>query len=458
MLVEETASAGTAAGNGNNSISPVSLAENQTQDLHNLHQSNNGNENDALSRSVIASIPNAKKTKVNGTMDRFPLRPLDTNSSSTPGGATPLSCRSKGSSSRAMDADYDYTNRYIVSLNYDEDDHELEHELEQEVEHEHEHEHELQGNNKNSDNLIREEENVYSYINDCSTIGQSTVTSANRKLDYDSVVYSGYAGSISAAPSDLSGEGFSIDNEGIQMNIAPSRHTRGAGNRNRIRLAASSRRGAQGDEDCNTNCTQTDCSASMSFSGQMKKFRERRRRIRADSQKAHKESILVEFRSFLFKNRQRPQDQDDNAEMQENLDVDIDVDVDAVGDGLEDEAPEGNIELRTPTFMRVRNISMSQDFTPTKLHGDVPWIVFHNDRDEDLSTINGGSRCGGFIETKDVESAWDHLHDEVNENENEDRFRKNGNARDRMEIVYYLLIAASVTTLTAVVAIIVVYT
>lgn len=436
MLLEETASPGITAADNDTSIRLVAsscLAGNQSPDMHHLHRnheqnSNSSHENDASFSSVISSTSNTKEI-VNSPMDRFPLCQLDTNSSSTPGAATPLSYLSKASSGRAMDVDYEYTNRYIVSLNYDEDDHEVE----------------LEENGINNEDLMHEEENGHSYINDCSTIGQSTVTSANRKLDYDSVVYSGYAGSISAAPSYLS-EGFSIDNEGIQMNISPSRHARVTNNR----LVTSSRRREHEREDYNTNCTQTDCSVSVSFSEQMKKFRVKRRRIRAESQKLHKEGILCEFRSFLFRNRRNPQNQDVNPEMQENLDTDV------IGEGLEG-ALEGNLEFRTATCMPVFDGHMSQDFTPTKLHGDVPWIVFHNDGDEDLSTINGGSRCGAFVENKDVESAWDHLHNAAGEDEKENGLGMYGNTRNRMEMIYIVLIAASVTTLSAVVAVIVVY-
>ena len=432
----------------------------------NQQAANNDNDDSSLASLINPSTPSSKGTSNSNSnskspMDRFPLRSLDANSShslghSTPGGAacTPLSSRSKASSSRsrAMDADYDYTNRYIVSLNDDDDD-----------EHEHEHEHE---------HMIYEE-------NDCSTIGHSTVTSintsANRQLDYDSVIGSGYAGSVSAAPSDLSG-GFSIDNDNfndhvndLQVRVAPSRRSRGANNRNRNYIGTNDRhlhRGlglglGLGEEDCVTNCTQTVCSANnMSFSAQMKKLRERRRRVRAQTQKAHKESMLSEFRAFLSRNTQRPGD----LKVQDPLggnDVGAGIPVGVpVGEDLEYE-PEGHVELQLPSFKQDRDRSISQDFTPTELHGEVPWIVFQNDRDEDCSTINGGegSRCGGFTETKDVESAWDQFHNEDNANTDADGdgLKQNGNDKDRTELIYIVLIAASITTLSAVVAVVAVY-
>ena len=441
MLLEETIP----------TTSTTSLGAASTQQA-----AHNDNDDSSVASLINPSTPSSKGTSnSNGKspMDRFPLCSLDANSShslshSTPGGAacTPLSSRSKASSSRsrAMDADYDYTNRYIVSLNDDDDD----------DEHEHEHEH-----------MIYEE-------NDCSTIGHSTVTSintsANRQLDYDSVIGSGYAGSVSAAPSDLSG-GFSIDNDHVnelQMKVAPSRRSRGANNRNRIGTNDRHLHGGLGlglglgEEDCVTNCTQTDCSANnMSFSAQMKKLRERRRRVRAETQKAHKESMLSEFRAFLSRNMQRPGDLKVQDPVGGN-DVGIPVGVPVVGEDLECE-PEGHVELQPPSFKQDRDRSMSQDFTPTKLHGEVPWIVFQNDRDEDCSTINGGegSRCGGFTETKDVESAWDHFHNEVNVNADadDDGLNKSGNDKDRTELIYIILIAASITTLSAVVAVVVVY-
>jgi len=438
MLLEET----------NPATSTSSQGASTTQQAAN-NDNDNDDDDSSFTSLINPSTPSSKASNSNSNMhgkspmDRFPLGALDTNSSyshslSTPGGAacTPLSCRSKASSSRsrAMDADYDYPNRYIVSLNDDDDDDEL---------------------------MIYQE-------NDSSTVGHSTVTStsANRQLDYDSVVSSGYAGSVSAAPSDLSG-GFSIDidnEQGIQMKVGPGRRSRGANNRNRI-IGTNDRHlhGGLGplglgigEEDCVTNYTQTDCSANnMSFSAQMKKLRLRRRRVRAETQKAHKESMLSEFRAFLSRNMQRPGD----LKVQDHLGEDgVGVGVGAVGEILECE-PEGHVELQSPSVKPDRDRSMSQDFTPTKLHGDVPWIVFQNDRDEDCSTINGGSRCGAFTETKDVESAWDQFHNEANvsANDDDDGLRKSANDKDRVELIYVLMIAASITTLSAVVAVAVVY-
>ena len=318
---------------------------------------------------------------------------------------TPISTRSKSSThNRKGGKDYDYINRYVINLDNDDSD----------------------GENEESEN-------------DASTIGHSTISSSQRQLDADSFVYSGYAGSVSAAPSDLS-FGYSVDDDAEFQKTKSQKKNRRSRRRGKTPrfvqdVEMKYFRDDDNDRDDSTNYTEDQSATDFSFTAMMKKQREKRRRTREESQKAHKATILSEFREFLSRNK-RPVEEQENHKANDNINLE------------HDEENEGEFQ-----------------FTPTKIHGDVPWIVFQNDREEDLSTINGGgdsTRCGGMTS---IELQWANVDNEskcehnFNKEKKEVKSASNTNStcsKRKHEIFYMALLAISIITLIVVVTVVVI--
>lgn len=288
-----------------------------------------------------------------------------------------------------------------------------------------------------------------------NSIGMSLCKNA---VDYDSVLYSGYAGSISAAPSELS-YGYSVEDgkenseKGTNLHVVWSKALQ-------TKKAKESRRSKRRAGGESMHSDDESASNKGDFSVQLKRMREQRRKKKMDSMKEHRASILTEFRAFLSRNgtrdaRNRCEDENDMP-----------------GDN-------GSIgtTLKTPTMKRARDRSGSNDdFTPTHIHGRIPWIVFERDLEEDVSTIHGGSRCEGFTGSPKSEIGLEQSSDLVmnkrvenatgQENGNDVEQQKEGGRnimscidtknRDRMDLVYTLLIILSIATLVAVVVIIIV--
>ncbi|GFH54217.1 predicted protein [Chaetoceros tenuissimus] len=327
---------------------------------------------------------------------------------------TPLSTKSKSSThNRKGGNNYDYINSYVINLDDDDSD----------------------GEN---------EESEIDLENDASTIGHSTISSSQRQLDADSFVYSGYAGSVSAAPSELS-FGYSVDEDVEALSIQKTKsHKKNKRSRRRGKTPRFVQdvemkyfRDDDNDGDDSTNYTEDQSATDFSFTAMMKKQREKRRRTREESQKAHKATILSEFREFLSRNKRPVEEQKQTVNLKANDNIDLE----------NDKNEEGGFQ-----------------FTPTKIHGDVPWIVFQNDREEDLSTINGGgdSRCGGMTS---IELQWTNIDNEskcdnFNREKNELKSSTNTNnmsSKRKHEIFYMALIAISIITLIVVVTVVVIY-
>jgi hypothetical protein len=280
-------------------------------------------------------------------------------------------------------------------------------------------------------------------------------------VDYDSVIYSGYAGSVSAAPSELS-DGYSVEDDDGKDLCGNGRNGNVWSNalQSAVGGAESSKRGrrnrplvvARGREVEHSDDGSASCRGD--FSMQMKKMREQRRKKRLDSMKDYRASILTEFRAFLSRNGRDGNKCDDKND-------------DVPGENG------SNATLKTPNMKRARERCESNDFTPTYIHGHIPWIVFEKDLEEDLSTIHGGSRCEGLAGSPKSEMALeqnsgalnrlDHGIDEEHASVEQDHDVKRkmttcigSNNGERMEMVYILLLVLSIATVVAVVAIVVV--
>jgi hypothetical protein len=121
----------------------------------------------------------------------------------------------------------------------------------------------------------------------------------------------------------------------------------------------------------------------------------------------------------------------------------------------------------TPQMKRARDRSGSNDFTPTQIHGKIPWIVFQKDLEEDVSTIHGGSRCDGCAESpKSNKSGEDHLNVELGKQQMSPKKQQNVvsvpcsmdciKSGDRMALLYIFLIGLSESALVVVIAIVIV--
>lgn len=318
----------------------------------------------------------------------------------------------------------------------------------------------------------------------------------NSHVDYDySVVYSGYAGSISAAPSELS---FSIDMDasadvGIEMYTTLNKNVDNENddhhrNTSKTRLDRNHRikrsnRVSKRTKMDDSQYTFTDNSFHTSFTATKKKMRARRRKMKLAIERAHQASILSEFRAFLSNNKTKNTDKKKSAtrtrfgastrkSQNENL-RDKEEEEHNIHDDVELGAnTNGNLNtvdktsLHTPKKRRHRDKSVPQDFC------DVPWIVYQNDQEEDLSisTINGGSRflgggsfCVGssgienrntddvYEQEPDVENGWNKLWLASEEKPEKSQIRTRG----RYELLYTALIICSIVTLIVVVIVVV---
>jgi len=105
---------------------------------------------------------------------------------------------------------------------------------------------------------------------------------------------------------------------------------------------------------------------------------------------------------------------------------------------------------------RIRDKNRVEAFSPHQIHGEVPWVVIQHDRDEDLSTIHGGSRCAESPRP-DLENDWNKLYDGGVDQDEMDGKSKGPRGGDSKECFYLILIAASIITLTTSVVLVVVY-
>jgi hypothetical protein len=229
--------------------------------------------------------------------------------------------------------------------------------------------------------------------------------------------------------------------------------------------------------------TFTDNSFHTSFTATKKKMRARRRKMKLAIERAHQASILSEFRAFLSNNKTKNTDKKKSAtrtrfgastrkSYNENL-RDKEEEEHNIHDDVELGAnTNGNLNtvdktsLHTPKKRRNRDKSVPQDFC------DVPWIVYQNDQEEDLSisTINGGSRflgggsfCVGssgienrntddvYEQEPDVENGWNKLWLASEEKPEKSQIRTRG----RYELLYTALIICSIVTLIVVVIVVV---
>lgn len=408
--------------------------------------------------------------------DRNPLCSLNLNHNSmnassshssqqqTKDGSTPHSLKSRGSLvvnnnkyGRTMDP---IKLRYVLTPHYDDDhvddsDTNLNHGYESAQE---------DYNCTRNIHSLSPSNNISHDMNSMSGTASTGTSQCNKSagVDYDSVIYSGYAGSVSAAPSELS-DGYSVedDNDGkedlcgngrngnvwsqaLQSAVGGGESSKG-GRRSRPLIVARGG-GVAYSDDGSASCR-------GDFSMQMKKMREQRRKKRLDSMKDYRASILTEFRAFLSRNGRDGNNCDDKK--------------DAPGE------KSSNATLKTPNMKRARERCESNDFTPTYIHGHIPWIVFEKDLEEDLSTIHGGSRCEGLAGSPKSEMALeqnsgalnrlDHGTDEEHANVEQEHDVKRkmttcigSNKRERMEMVYILLLVLSIATVVAVVAFVVV--
>ena len=397
------------------------------------------------SANQVPSLSNAKETnmtQIKSPIDRFPLRSLDSSLVGNMGNnLTPSSNKSK----KSHGSDYDYTSKYVVSLERNSDD-------------------DCCGcdeKSKHSEEFVECNNHISTYSIDIQdSIDNYTNTSASRRLDYDSSMISGYEGSISAADWDDSVDiGHEKDSHHGKNNIDDcdndiniNTNINGCIGNREISLKRNNH--VTTDLSLHTDNSNT---IHSSFMTRKKKLREKRRKRRSETEKAHRASILTEFRAFLSNNK-KPGQKSGHAHTrleEQNGDQSTNHKNPQVNEN-EDAA------LRTPNMKRVRGQSSTQEL------GSVPWIVFENDRDEDLSTLNGGSRYGGGGSScvgspGMIENDYHEInHYGIENPHHDDDFASENKSnalticlRDRFEAFYICLIILSVATVAAVVTFVV---
>ncbi len=340
-----------------------------------------------------------------------------------------------------------------------------------------------------------------------------TVNNSNGDFDY-SVVYSGYAGSISAAPSELS---CSVDMDasssvGIEMFPSVQRNNLDFDNNdaeqsldNDDRHRSAKVRLKRKHRSKRTNRTSniddslfdgfTVNSIITSFTAKKKLLRARRRKMRLAMEKAHQALILSDFRAFLSKNKKKNIEKEQqkkkstscsqsgecsgpsknkyaslrDKEREECRDggniVSGDEEAELNADRNHSAAAKNSMQKMSKT--KLRNGSSTADFC------DVPWIVYQNDHEEDrsISTINGGqggSFCMGvqefehrnmddvYTQDPDVENGWDKLWLSSKKTKKSPTFCA---MLDLHELLYTVLIVCSILTLIVVVIVVaIIYT
>jgi hypothetical protein len=314
---------------------------------------------------------------------------------------TPNSARTKNSTSPydiTMDS-ASISKRYIVSLNHDND------------------------SNSDHDDFLKDEEDMN---------GGSIVANS---------VCSGYAGSISAMGSEWSGQsGCNFDSpERIRRNLVV-----------RLDEIDGNKLNTEVDAD-----VRTEASVNTSFSTMLRKSREKRRQQKLEIQKTRNASILEEFRAFLGWTNKGPS----KEEEKQSIDVPVGGETKSLGDEeVGDEAGgenDRNDQLAVYPSSAYRqfdtqgSLNLTQEYSPHRIHGDIPWIVFDKSNDENMSvsTINNASLYMEQLPQSQLEYKYDL--GQVPQVETE--------KASKMEFVYIFLVAVSITTLTGVIVFLSVY-
>jgi len=352
---------------------------------------NHVSENDSISSKPPPS-PISKQTT--SPVKRSPLHSLIMK-------GTPNSARTKNSTSPydiTMDS-ASISKRYTVSLNHEDDSH------------------------SDNDDFLKDEEDV------------------NGGSIYANSVCSGYAGSISAIGSEWSGQsGCNFDSpERIKRNLV-------------VRLDEIDDNKLNSGVDADVR---TEASVNTSFSTMLRKSREKRRQQKSEIQKTRNASILEEFRAFLGWTNKGPSKKEES----ESIDVPVGKGTKSLGDEeLGDEAESENdkddqVALYPSSVYRQfetpGSLNLTQEYSPHRIHGEIPWIVFDKNNDENMSvsTINNASLYMEQLPQSQLEYKYDLGQAPQVEIEK----------ASKMEFVYIFLVAVSITTLIGVIVFLSVY-
>ncbi len=444
-------------------------------------------ENDATKESKGAISPIiANDLKVaSPTANRQPFHDLSNQKSNTPksikskSSISPIGPNPNSSVNTNVDFDHNVnlSYRYTVSLKDDDDF------------------------DSDDDDLKDEHQGVVDHrigVSSSGHIGGPNTPSAASEMDY-----SGYAGSVSAAASDCwSHDSMDVDDDvndmdddielesdysGQSMGLSRTRsHSRA--NMNRIkknikfqfladehvsgismnsvgavrtgpeaRLGVGSRPASRSQEDYHTD----DNSRVTSVSLQMKRSRERRRKLRMQNEQATKANLLSEFRAFMG---WTAVDHNTGRGSEEMKDEESGLVI-----GIQKPSMEcADQQHLTPNSSRVRKKDGFEDniqspFSPHQVHGHIPFIVVPDNEDE-ISTIQGSHyNDSPQKDGDDYKYAW--KNHEVCDGEVgiTTIMRTNRNSEDgdkdyrKKEWIYLSLIAASIFTLTALVVIFIVH-
>lgn len=252
---------------------------------------------------------------------------------------------------------------------------------------------------------------------------------------YANSVCSGYAGSISAIGSEWSGQsGYDFDSpQRIKRELV-------------VRLDEIHETKMDSGVDADVR---TEASANTSFSTILRKSREKRRLQKLEAQKTRNASILQEFRAFLGWTNKGPS----KKEEKETVDAHGEETKSQRDEELADEAASQNekngLSSLYPSSVHRGSLNLTQEYSPHRIHGEIPWIVFDKNNDENMSvsTINNASLYMEQVPQSNQEYKYDLAQAPQVEVEK----------TSKMEFVYIFLIAISITTLTGVIVFLSVY-
>lgn len=351
------------------------------------------------SASSVSSKPpplSPKNNPMESPVIRSPLRSLILK-------GTPHSARSKNSknSTNPKDTILDsasISKRYTVSL--DQDD----------------------GSSSEHDDFLKDEEDV------------------NVGSIYAHSVCSGYAGSISAIGSECSGQsGYGLDSpQRIKRDLV-------------VRLDGIHENEMDSGIDADVR---TEASANTSFSTMLRKSRKKRRQQKLEIQKTRNASILEEFRAFLGWTQKGPSKEVEketvDAQGEETRSQKDEELADEVASQDEKEGPSTLYPSSAyRQFETPGSLNVTQEYSPHRIHGEIPWIVFDKNNDENMSvsTINNASLYMEQLPQSNLEYKYDLGEAPQVEVEK----------TSTMEFVYIFLIATSITTLIGVIVFLSVY-
>mmetsp|Transcript_1549 Transcript_1549/g.1907 ORF Transcript_1549/g.1907 Transcript_1549/m.1907 type:complete len:450 (+) Transcript_1549:191-1540(+) len=294
-----------------------------------------------------------------------------------------------------------------------------------------------------------------------------------KQNDLDSVVYSGYAASVSENHSEWSARSLEGTDKDHDSSIHDHNETKNGMQFQRepsLNLPLPRNSGRSRRECMNNNQHQTDASVVTSFSNHVRQSRVKRRKQRNENMIAHRQTILSEFRTMLGWNV-RGGGENCNYKQNENQSISSDDhDIEQVTKGIVEEPLENLGESEKKSELNEKdNDNQNRQYYKVgkKIRSEVPWIYIGQNEniDADLSSINESHRgieiispLGDYNEKLYLEAEPAKVEECNQENLRSDSQSKTlwniCRIQGGIEWLYVALVAASITIIAVLVAIV----